>query len=93
MVRGCSQAFAVQHPARLPGFLDHPLVGYVHAGHRVVVVELHRLETQLLVQLQLLGELDRLAYRGPEHVGPLVDVPGPEGKTELSFAGHALPPF
>ena len=53
----------------------------VDVGHRVIVVQLHTLETQLLVRCQFLGKLDRGAYRRSKRIGAFADVPRPKRKT------------
>ena len=50
----------------------------VQIGHRVVVVELHRVESQVFERSQFVGKCYTGPHRGAEGIGAFVDVPGAE---------------
>src|SRR5206468_6571174 len=68
----------------------HGFGGAQVGGHDVVIVELHAVEPELLVFLDLGGKGHFLAHRRAERVGAHADVPGAEGETVGFFrAGHS----
>ena len=81
-------SLAIENLLCLLGFLHDLVVGDIHAGHRVIVVELHALKAELLDQLELLRSGHGLSHRGSEYVGPFVDVPRAEGEPENRLACH-----
>ena len=60
----------------------------VQVRHRVVVVELHVVETQLLVAAKLVVERPLRSHRGSEGVGSLVDVPRAEREPVAVLLRH-----
>ena len=86
------QPFAFKHAVHFFGLVDDLLrAEIVHLRHGVVVVELHAVESELLVHLKLFAELDALPDFGAKRIGAFVNVPGTERKT--IGTGHFVPPF
>jgi len=63
-------------------------VGFgVDVGDGVIIVQLHAVETEFLVELEFLGEGDGWADSRAEGVGAFTDVPGAEGEAVGSCHG------
>ena len=73
------EAAVFQHPAHVSRLAQHLVVRHiVQIGHRVVVVKLHRVESEVFERSQFVGKCYTGPYRRAEGIGAFVDVPGAE---------------